>query len=486
MMLASKRFPLSFLLITTTLIVLAGCGGGASRPTPTGGFNNTSLTGTYAFSFAGTDANGFFAVAGSLQANGSGQITGGVEDINRGAGIATNVPITGTYVVRADGRGIATLNSSVTNFSLAFVLTGQNALITRFETVAGGSGTLDLQTASAFSTTALAGTFAFNLSGIDAAGNVMATAGSLTTNAAGAVTAGVQDSDDNGVILTNQAITPAGSSITVNGSNGRGTATIVTTTGTLSFAFYVVDANHIKLVETDAGTTLAGDAFRQNGPFTNASISGPFAFAAAGANTAAGGPLVAGGVLSADGAGNVTSGTEDINDAGLLSTNLALTGNYSISGNRGTLTLTNSAGTFNFVAYPSTGGVQVLEIDSGLVLSGTALQQSGTLSSASIQGTYALRFNGGSTAGELDSTAEFTANGSGSYTGIIDINDVGTLSTGTTLQGTYTVGPTGRGPFTLATGLGTQNMAVYVVDSTHALFIELDNNVVALGEIRRQ
>ncbi len=505
MMLASKRFSFpnfsessfslsrgSFsqiwlMVVAAAVLALAGCGGSTSRPTPTGGFTAASLTGTYAFAFSGTDANGFFSVAGSLQANGSGQITSGVEDINRGAGIATNVPITGTYVIRADGRGVATLNSSVTNFTLSFVIVSSSkALLTRFETGASAGGTLDLQSSSTFSTTALAGTFAFNLSGIDAAGNALATIGSLTTNNTGAVTAGVQDSVDNGVVLTNQAITTAGSSITVSTTNGRGTATIVTTTGTLTFAFYVVDSNHIKLVETDAGTTLAGDAFRQNGPFTNASITGPFAFVVAGADTVAGGPFAAGGVVTADGAGNITSGTEDINDAGTIRSNLAVTGTYSLTTSRGTLTLTSTAGTFTFVAYPTTAGIQVLETDTGIVTSGSAVQQSGTFSNASISGTYALSFGGVSTAGELDSTAEFTANGTGSLTGIIDINNVGTLATGSVLQGTYTVGANGRGPFTLSTGLGTQNMAVYAIDGTRALFIELDNNVVLTGEIRHQ
>jgi hypothetical protein len=63
---------------------------------------------------------------------------------------------------------------------------------------------------------------------------------------------------------------------------------------------------------------------------------------------------------------------------------------------------------------------------------------------------------------------------------------VGVLSAGTSLQGTYTIGASGRGPLTLATGLGTQNMAVYMVDSSHGLFIEMDNNIVLIGEIRHQ
>jgi hypothetical protein len=474
---------------TAFILILAGCGSSSPRPTPTGGFTAGILNGTYAFAFSGTDANGFFAVAGSLQADGAGHITGGVEDINRGAGINTNVPITGTYSVRPDGRGVAVINSSAGNFNLAFVVdSSQHAFVSRFEASGTASGSLDMQNSAAFSTAALAGTFAFNVSGIDAtaAANALTSVGSVTLDNAGNVTAGVQDSSDNGVILAAQAITPAGSSITVGATNGRGTATLVTTTGTLTFAFYIVDANHLKLVQTNTGTALAGDAFRQSGPFTNASLSGPFAFAAAGANASIGGPFVAGGVLTSNGAGVVSSGTEDINNVGSSTANLALTGTYSISSARGTLTITNTAGTFNFAIYPTTGGVQVIELDTGLVVSGQALQQTGTFSTSSLQGPYAMNFAAVSTAGELDSTAEFTANGTGSLTGITDINNVGTVSSGTVLQGTYTVGATGRGPFTLNSGLGTQNMAIYMVDSTRALFVELDSGVVAIGELRHQ
>ena len=106
-----KRFSL-VVLATMIIIFSAGCGGNASStPTPTGGFSNASINGAYAFSFSGNDASGFFAVAGTLTANGSGQITSGVIDINRVGGVLQNVGLTGTYATRVDGRGVATLNT---------------------------------------------------------------------------------------------------------------------------------------------------------------------------------------------------------------------------------------------------------------------------------------------------------------------------------------------------------------------------------------
>src|SRR5262249_2282204 len=89
---------------------LVGCGSdGRLAPPAQGGFTNGSVNGFYAFTLSGTNAGGVFAVAGGFHANGSGVITSGVEDINSPGtvGVLANQPITGTYAVRADGRGTA-------------------------------------------------------------------------------------------------------------------------------------------------------------------------------------------------------------------------------------------------------------------------------------------------------------------------------------------------------------------------------------------
>ena len=472
----------SFVALATVLSIFsAGCGGNStSTPTPTGGFTNASVSGTYAFSFSGNDANGFFAVAGSLTANGSGAITSGIMDINRAPSPLTNIGVTGTYNTRADGRGVATLNTTAGNFSLVFSIVNANrVLITRFEAAANGSGSMDLQNPGAFSTAALAGQFAFNLSGIDSAGNPFATVGSVITNASGTVTSGIEDSSDDGAILQAAPITAG--TLTVS-TNGRGTASLNTANGVLNFAFYVVDANQIKLVETDTTPVLAGDAFRQSGTFSNATLNGPFAFTISGADLTT--PFAAGGVLTSNGAGTITSGLEDVNDGGAVNTGLTLSGTYTLAANgRGTAALATGLGTLNLAFYPTTKGIQVLEIDTGLIASGAAFQQTGSLSTASVSGNYAMNFTGVSTAGTLDTIAEFNANGTGALSGIIDINNFGSLSTGTSLTGNYSVAANGRGPLTLNTGLGQQNLAIYAIDSSRALFVDLDTNIVTVGEI---
>lgn len=55
---------------------------------------------------------GFRAVAGSFVADGNGNITSGVEDVESFlTGVSVQIPITGTYVVGADGRTNAVINS---------------------------------------------------------------------------------------------------------------------------------------------------------------------------------------------------------------------------------------------------------------------------------------------------------------------------------------------------------------------------------------
>ena len=61
---ANKRFSL-FLALAVALVIITGCGGGTSLsfPPPVGSFTNANLSGPFAFSYTGSDASGFLAVA---------------------------------------------------------------------------------------------------------------------------------------------------------------------------------------------------------------------------------------------------------------------------------------------------------------------------------------------------------------------------------------------------------------------------------------
>ena len=216
-----------------------------------GPFSASSLSGMYALSLTGVNSFGFFAYAASFQADGHGNIVSGVEDLNSGSGVFTNVPLNGTYTVGADGRGVATINSAAAVITLDFVMISSNrALVVRFNNNSTASGSLDLQDSSAFSNTTIQGAFAFDLSGVDVRGNTFATAGNFAPNGSGAITSGIQDLNDSGAVSTNQSLT--GSYNVAGNANGRGSVTLVTSVGTLSFVAYVVNANQLKLMEIDS------------------------------------------------------------------------------------------------------------------------------------------------------------------------------------------------------------------------------------------
>jgi len=369
------------------------------------------------------------------------------------------------------------------------LFSNQHGAVVRFDNFATGSGSLDLQTSSAFNLGALAGAFAFNVSGVDSGGASEASAGVFTVDASGNLIAGVQDNSDNGGVTQNDALTavPAAMTAPVSGS-GRGTLTLISAAlGTRNFAFYVVGANQIRMIEIDSLPALAGDAFRQ----ISTAISGSFAFTAAGSNLTS--PFAAGGILDTDGAGNVLgTSVEDVNAGGTINSGVSLSGSFSaIANGRSTLSLN---GAIHYAVYPSTAGLQLLRIDSNFVVSGTAFQQSGSFSDSTINGRYGANITGvaGSSIGpiEFDGVYHLTANGTGQLTGAQDLNSFGTLAPNLSVSGTAHLAANGRSPTgtagTLNTAAANLQVIYYAVSGSQILFIEVDNNSVAAGTLSQQ
>ena len=209
--LAATKYARRLLMALATIagiLLLAGCGSSSSAPTPnSGGFNDGSLNNTYVLSISGTDfhpssnTESFFAIVGTITADGKGNITGGTVDINDanlgGTGVFLAQPVgRSTYSITSDGRGTAKLPTAEGNFGVVFVLTSNgHGLITRFDPFGSGSGTLDLQGSASQSSL---GSLAFSLAGTDAGGNPLGTVGAFALNSSGAVTSGTEDFNDNG------------------------------------------------------------------------------------------------------------------------------------------------------------------------------------------------------------------------------------------------------------------------------------------------
>ncbi len=501
-------------IILSSLAVLAGCGSGTKNPTapPAGAFSDTNFNGTYTFSVLGFDANSSeFAMAGSLTACGcaAGTIAGGSVDVvdNTGTDSAAALGSNSTYSITSDGRGFARLFITPTGgtafeIDVDFVLTSSShGLITRYDGSGTGSGTIDLQTAVAQSGLASV-PFAFSLSGTDLAGNPLAQVGAFTLDSSGNISAsganaGVADTTLYNFSLftaTPYADSPLTGVLQVGSGTTPGTAALKTSfspLAPLTFDVYAVDSTHLKLIENDGFEILVGDVFTQ----PSASIpSGNMVFSMAGPDLG-GNPFAAAGLMASDGISQITSGSEDLNDDGVVdfgSNPVApqgFSGTFSATGGgRFLVTLSTFAGGTTFAAYPSSGGLLMQQIDSGAgsgVTSGVALAQTSGASIAASQG-YGLDLTGVDLSNlnpvEFDEIAEFQATSSG-LSGLLDANDGGGLGT-SNLSGTYAVGTDGVGSASLTNGF--QGMFFYPADSSTALLLSTDPFVVGTGTFEAQ
>ena len=486
-----RKACLAILLSFITLLAISGCGGNSTKTPPVVAFfSNASLAGSYAFTANGVNGSGIFTLMGILQADGNGAITSGRTFYNSTAtGFAGNFALSGTYLVAPDGRANVNLNADFIgpiNLDLVLLST-QHGLVVRFDNTATASGSLDKQDPSAFTAAAMAGTYVFNLIGTDSAGLPEASVGTFTVDNASNITGGVQDTNDHGVIAANAPILAGPTSVfDVVPGVGNGVFSYTTAPeGLRSFALVAVDANHVKFISNDSTILQAGDLYR----LAPTSISGSLAFAMQGRAIAPGigtfGAFAAGGILNTDGAGGILgSSVEDVNNRGVVSLNSALAGTYSVSGARVAVTL--NGGTINLAAYPSVAGFQVVSLDGATVATGTALQQTGTLSNATLNGRYGANLSGSSTGGKFDAIAQVTADGNGHLAGMFSLNDDGSLKPDLSLNGSYALGVNGRAPGTLVTSAGTLSVIYYVASSKQVLFIEVDSNRISQGLLTQQ
>jgi hypothetical protein len=241
-----------------------------------------------------------------------------------------------------------------------------------------------------------------------------------------------------------------------------------------------------------------------NGNFSNASLSGQYAFSMSGTDALSGEFFARVGSFTADGHGAITGGIEDVNTPQNGQQTIAYTAStYTIQADgRGTINLTNSTGTLSFsvtLLSPSQG--IIIQTDPSLVgtASGTfILQNPNSFNAAGLSGNYVfdvsgLDFSGATTNnpfGVPDSiVGQFVSNGSGGITsGLLDENNNASLvSAAPFTSASYQLDPTNGATFGRATATFTANgitfqYALYIVNGTRARMIEINSSALTLGD----
>jgi hypothetical protein len=465
-------------------------------------FSNFSLQNSYAFSLSGTitSTGGFFLRAGNLTADGQGHIIGGLEDFNAPSGVKQNVSFNGTYSIGPDGRGTMQIcepsNSSCTsptsNFQIV-VVSAQQAQIIEFDVSATANGEMDLQDTSAFTFSGLSGTYTFDFFGLSSTLAAESVVGQFSADGNGGISSGQLDVNNGGTLTNLPILNTSTYSIS---ANGRGHVTIVTSSQTLSFSFYVVSAGRAKFIELDLLPVVGGDAFKQQLPPLGAwgvnSLNGDFVFQTAGSSTLAG--ITDAGRFTTDGNGNVVSGSGilDENNGGSVTSGTAFSGTYTLDASgRGTLTFSNN---FTYIFYiVSTVKAVIQETDPSIVADGLLLgQQGGPFTLASLQGRYALNLNGLTAAGEEDFVGQLATDGAGNVkSGLLDINDFGGLLPAEPNSGTYgSVASNGRATMVLNPSTDNRNFVLYFVNSpsqgSQVFVMGTDSTRLATGSLYKQ
>jgi virginiamycin B lyase len=447
--------------------------------------NNTLLNGNYAVMLNGwkNSATRAKSYVGSFVADGAGNIPSGNIDIaDQGHSAPETDPFTGTYCVGSNNLATVTLNSGgnivTLEASLDSVSNGVSSNGHIIEYDASGelnSGLLRKQDTSAFSTGKITGNYAFGYVGADPSDNRFALAGQLNSNGNGSLS-GVYDADDAGTLETDQTFTSNDLSVA---STGRGTVTITNSTGNLNYVFYVVSASEMLVMAADTSTPptiLAGQALKQSGSFTNASLNGVSVYETEGVyigNT----PSAVAGLVTTNGAGSFTL-SADGNDGGVVGT-VTDSGTYSVSSN-GRVTVTGT-GNHEPVLY-LIGQNKAFVVGTGNSVDfGVMEPRTGSaFTNASLSGIY---LGGGqppvnpNVAEEVDSVS---ADGNGNLTGTSDENSSGGPST-SPLSMTYAVSSGGRAVLICASGSTTCTPGstvgfLYIVSPTQAIVLPSDNN----------
>jgi hypothetical protein len=463
---------------------------------------NRLFSGTYTFLFQGWDSGGPMAVAGTLTADGNGNITSGFETSSRSSGVVEDVAVTGSYAIglnNADGRGTMHLaatpsvpNSLIVDYQLALESDGTIRMIENNDTNSNtdgannthGSGVLKLVSTGSFSVSNLSGNYAFELFGADYNGKPMGMGGVLHGDGQSKLSPIAGDLNDNGSEAAMQS--PTGN-FAYAAKTSRGASTLLyelsgKSQTQLQFAFYFVSSTDIFFVETDIPTItdqfprLSGEALlQQTGTsFGTTSLAGNSVVTGTGlsGNNAS----VFAGLLTApvcDGVTSDTSFSYDQDAGGTTASVVAPTTTCSVASN-GRVTFSSIDPRLAVAYLTGPGQGFILGSDAAVTTGRMELQTGSNFSVSTVDGSYAL--SDAARAGDTTTKStlgQVISTGNSNLTGVLD--DVEPPGKPANLGQSFnmtveTASPNGRGTMASNSAAGFPSFLVYYM--------------VAPGEIR--
>jgi hypothetical protein len=499
-----------------------------------------NFKGTYILQTLGVDVDpvtgalGPYQFASAIVLDGNGAITSGEQTYSNSSRSVSDPVTGGTYYIGPDGRGTLTIKTGDKNigqqgmefFSLVFLSSSQ-ALIAKIDDPANSqftssessSGTIDLQTSKA----APQGGYAFVVNGTDTILDPMAVGGIFNIDSPKTISGAgsVADQDLAGTVFPRAKL-----SGTVSDPDSFGAVkfdlTIDFASSPIEFTGYIVDAVHIKLVESDNGSgtgfgSMGGLAIAQGaatGTFKGQSaFSGAYVFGNSGIDLYVLSPasFASVGVFTADGLGNLTGGFDDkflvavgseISDSfkGRYTVDSKGTGRVNSHLNFPSRSTEPGA---EFIFYLTGNGNPPLILDAdgdvnffGPVAVGTGVAYPQAAPPFSFSGKYGFSFTLNQAGSESDATAVMNVDGTArTLSGIVDTNFSFSPALNTPLTGTFQTSqtaPLNRFTGTLfnqffPTNIDSNNdisVVYYIIDSNHGFFAETDTintNAVTFG-----
>lgn len=342
----------------------------------------TVPTGTFVF----TQHNLGSASQGSSSSVGAFTVTGGAvsgnEDVNRSGALNALTINSGLFnTPDASGRGAGTFVDSlgVTSGFIYYVVDSGHLLFLANPSASNGTAASGIGLGQAvaqsgsFSTATFSGGYAFNSRADDAFGvDGINTVGSFTAGGNGTISAGLLDSDQDGVPVSSVAFTGA---YTIAG-NGRAVVTINPTGGTsYQQIFWMVSGSQAFFLTSDATKEEDGVATAQQlSSLATSSLNGQYGLVMGGFTSAGAFDRV--GTLHWDGSGKLSL-NEFANSDGSGQTPGLLSGTYSVtdaSNGRVTGSISNVSSNFVFYMISDTDGY-VLQNDASAAVSGVMSKQ---------------------------------------------------------------------------------------------------------------